>query len=307
MTDIPAHIRIGTRGSKLAVAQAETIRTALIETYSDVYTPDSVTLEIITTTGDKIQDRPLSEVGGKGLFTKEIEDALLSGHIDMAVHSMKDMPTVLPDGLMIACLPPREDPHDAFLSTRYARLAELPEGARIGTSALRRSSLLKALRPDIIIVPLRGNVTTRLAKLEDGELDGIILAVAGLRRLGLQHHITEKLSSAVMLPAVAQGAVGIEIMQDNIAMQALLQPLHDPFTGICVDAERAMLKVLDGSCRTPIAGYARVDQQGMLQLHGLQAEEDGSAIYRAQATGVGMQAEKIGQEVGERILSQLPR
>ncbi|MEI9902400.1 MAG: hydroxymethylbilane synthase [Hyphomicrobium sp.] len=250
----PVKIRIGTRGSPLALAQAHQVAARL--TAAHALAPDQCEIVIIKTTGDRITDRPLIEAGGKGLFTKELEEALYAGSIDLAVHSMKDMPALLPPGLAIAAILEREDPRDAFVSLKYASLADMPAGAIVGTSSPRRRAQVLRARPDLAVVEFRGNVETRLRKLEEGVADATFLACAGLNRLGLSRHITEVMDTAVMLPAVAQGAIGIEIRAIDETIAGLLGPLDDARTALCVAAERAYLSQLEGSCRTPIAGFA---------------------------------------------------
>jgi hydroxymethylbilane synthase len=270
-------LRIGTRGSPLAVIQAEAVGTALMQAHAGL----SVDYRVVRTSGDRIQDRPLAEVGGKGLFTKEIEQGLLDGTIDIAVHSMKDVETFLPDGLCIGAMLPREDPWDALLSKGDARLDALPQGARIGTSSIRRQAQLLHRRPDLRIVPFRGNVETRLRKLEEGEAEATLLAAAGLKRLGRLGIITEMLDPEAILPAAGQGAIGIEMRAADGATRSLLAPIDHPETTVCVAAERAMLAALDGSCRTPIGALATLDGAGAtLTLHGLVARPDGSALHR---------------------------
>ncbi len=247
--------RIGTRGSPLALAQAHEVRRRLAKAHG---LPESeFDVVPITTSGDRIQNRPLSEAGGKGLFTKEIEEALLGGSIDLAVHSAKDMPTILPDGLVIAAYLPREDVRDAFISPRHASLDALPAGATVGTSSLRRQAQVLRGHPHLRVAGLRGNVETRLRKLEAGDADATLLACAGLNRLGLQHRITAPIDTGIMLPAVAQGAIAIEIRAADEATAALLGAINHQETALCVTAERAFLARLDGSCRTPLAGLAR--------------------------------------------------
>jgi hydroxymethylbilane synthase len=248
-----------------------------------------------------VQDRKLEEIGGKGLFTKEIEEALALGHIDLAVHSMKDMPTLLPPGLIIGCLLPREDPRDALFSPHAASLAGLPKGARVGTSALRRQAQILALRPDLQVQLFRGNVGTRLAKLAAGEVDATLLALAGLKRLGLADKATAILGTEEMLPAVAQGAIGVEIRADDDRIATLLAPLNDTPTAESVTAERACLEVLDGSCRTPIAALAEHEPGGILRLRALIALPDGSAMQRAERRAPRAQAMDLGRGVGEAL------
>ena len=250
-------LRIGTRGTPLALAQARMTRAALAAAHG--VGEDAIEIVTIRTSGDRIQDRPLSEAGGKGLFTKEIEEALLAGAIDLAVHSAKDMPTVLPDGLMLAACLPREDVRDAFISRKAASLRDLPQGAVVGTASLRRQAMVKRLRPDVSVVPLRGNVETRLRKLEAGEVDATLLALAGLKRLGLADKATALLDVQEFLPAVGQGAMTIEARVDDARTRALLAKIDHADTSVALGCERAFLAVLDGSCRTPIAGHAVLD------------------------------------------------
>ena len=270
---------IGTRGSPLALVQAELLATALRQKHPHLTASDAIRLEIIVTSGDRIQDRPLSEAGGKGLFTKEIEEALLDGRIDCAVHSMKDMPTQLPEGLSIPCLLPRDDVRDAFFSSKANSIDALPEGAIVGTSSLRRQAIILARRPDLKVVTFRGNVGTRLKKLSEGVVDATLLAVAGLNRLGQQHLVQHILEPDVMLPAVAQGAIGIEIRDNDHAMRALLEPIHCYVTELRVTAERAFLAIMDGSCRTPLAALLSItDPQGRARFDEQSATPDGSRV-----------------------------
>ena len=255
---------------------------------------------VIRTSGDKIQDRPLSEVGGKGLFTKEIEDAMLAGEIDFSVNSSKDMPTVLPEGLGLTTYLPREDVRDAFISPKAKTLLELPHGAVVGSSSLRRQAMIKRLRPDISVVMVRGNVETRLRKLEAGEVDATLLAYAGLRRLGLADVVTSVIDSEIFLPAVGQGAIGIEQRLDDAETSALLAHIHDEKTGIALTTERAFLGVLDGSCKTPIAGLARIGDNS-LDFKGLILKPDGSAALDIALSGAIGDAEAIGLEAGQRL------
>jgi hydroxymethylbilane synthase len=254
----------------------------------------------ITTTGDRVLDRPLQEIGGKGLFTKEIDEALLDDEIDLAVHSMKDVPTELPPGIIIPTLLPRADARDALLSTGSASIVSLPKGARIGTSSLRRAVMLREALPGCEILPLRGNVTTRIEKLERGEFDAIILAAAGLIRLGLSHHIRELIPVSVMLPAVAQGVIGIACREEDAYTQALLAPLHHPETALTTRAERAFLRELEGSCRTPIAAHARVEGE-TLHLEGFLAEADGTHPRRSVLSGRAEDAEALGVRLAEKL------
>lgn len=293
--------RIGTRGSPLALAQAQEARRRLAQAHGLPETQFEIVA--ITTSGDRVQNRPLSEVGGKGLFTKEIEDALLAGTIDLAVHSAKDMSTVLPDGLVIAAYPPREDVRDAFISTRYAALEAIPSGAIVGTSSLRRQAQVLRRHPHLRVVGLRGNVETRLRKLEAGEADATLLACAGLNRLGLQHRITAPISPDVMLPAVAQGAIAIEIRADDDATAALLGAINHQETAICVTAERALLAKLDGSCRTPIAGLATLSS-GRLRLSGEILTPDGSQCHASSREGLPQEAVRMGEDLAAELLGR---
>ncbi|MFN3622998.1 MAG: hydroxymethylbilane synthase [Hyphomicrobium sp.] len=274
-----AKVRIGTRGSPLALAQARQVAARLAAAHS--LPEDRCELVIIKTTGDRITDRPLIEAGGKGLFTKELEEALYSGAIDLAVHSMKDVPAVLPPGLAIVATLEREDPRDAFVSLKYASLADLPAGAVVGTSSPRRRAQALRARPDLKVVEFRGNVETRLRKLEEGVADATFLACAGLNRLGLSRHITAAMNTDVMLPAVAQGAIGIEIRADDARTARLVAPLNDPDTSLCIAAERAYLSKLEGSCRTPIAGHA-VLEDGKLHMRGEILSTDGQHTHAAE-------------------------
>jgi len=291
-------LRIGSRGSPLALAQAREVRSRLATACGLAL--DRIAIETIRTTGDMIQDRPLAAAGGKGLFTKEIEEALKSGAIDVAVHSSKDMPTVLPAGLVLAAFLPREDARDAFVSRKFKNLRELPNGAVVGTASLRRQALLKHLRPDLVIVPLRGNVETRLRKLESGDFDATVLAVAGLKRLGLVAAATAVLDFDEFLPAVGQGAIGIETRADDTRTRALVAAVDDPDTAIAVTAERAFLAVLDGSCRTPIAGHARL-RDGKLHFRGMIAKTDGSEALEVLREGAIAEAAALGADAGREL------
>ena len=278
-------LRIGTRGSPMALRQTELVRDRLLAAHPDLAAVGAIEIVTIRTTGDRVQDRRLAEIGGKGLFTKEIEEALFAGRIDLAVHSLKDVETWLPHGLEIACVLARDDPRDAFLSAKAASLAGLPEGASVGTASLRRQAQLLRQRPDLTVVPIRGNADTRLKKLDAGEVDAIVLALCGLERLGIAERATEILSREVMLPAVGQGVLAIECRAGDEGLR-LLAPLHDPGTAACVAAERAMLAALDGSCRTPIAGLAALDGDELV-LEGLLLKPDGSAEIRGRRAGPG--------------------
>ena len=291
-------LRIGTRGSPLALAQAHLVRDRLKAARADLPEAEVVA---IRTTGDRIQDRKLDEIGGKGLFTKEIEEALLEGAIDLAVHSMKDMATALPPGLVVGAMLPREDPRDAWFSPHAAGIAGLPKGARVGTSSLRRQAQILARRPDLKVTTLRGNVGTRLAKLAAGEAEATLLALAGLKRLGLADKATSILSTEEMLPAVGQGAIGIEIRADHDIMVGLLASIDDRATSMAVTAERACLAVLDGSCRTPIAALAEHEPGGNLRLRSLIALPDGSALKSDERRGPAASAVDLGRAAGEAL------
>ncbi len=296
-------LRVGTRGSPMALVQTGLVRDRLVAAHPDLAAAGAVEIVTIRTTGDRIQDRRLAEIGGKGLFSKEIEEALTAGTIDLAVHSLKDMETWLPDGLEIACVLPRDDPRDALLSTKSTGLAGLPKGARVGTASLRRQAQLLRRRPDLSIMPIRGNVNTRIDKLAASEFDAIVVALCGLERLGKADLVTEILMPEIMLPAVGQGALAIECRVGDDALRQLLEPLHDPATAACVDAERAMLAALDGSCRTPIAGLAECDS-GRLTLEGLLLKPDGSAEIHACSTGDIGDAAGLGHALGSELRSR---
>jgi hydroxymethylbilane synthase len=295
-----ATVRIGTRGSPLALAQAHEARTRLIAAHPHLAAPGAIEIHVIKTTGDKVQDRPLSEIGGKGLFTKEIEEALLAGEIDLAVHSMKDVPTFLPDGLVIDCLLPREDPRDVLIATAGSSIATLPRNAVVGSASLRRAAQVKALRPDLAIVPLRGNVETRIAKVQRGDATATLLALAGLKRLHKEAAATAILSTDEILPAVAQGAIGLETRAGDERVNALLAPLNDAETQMRVTAERACLAVLDGSCRTPIAAFAELNGD-VLRLRALIALPDGSKVHRQEATAAALAASDLGEQIGRKL------
>jgi len=294
-------LRIGTRGSPLALIQANLVRDALMRAHADLAAPDAVAIEVIRTTGDKVQDRPLSEIGGKGLFTKEIEEALLDRRIDLAVHSAKDMPTVLPDGLWLAAMLERADPRDVLFTRGGGDLASLPQGALLGSASLRRSAQLRHRRPDLRVGNLRGNVETRLRKLQEGQVDATVLALAGLNRLGRGAAGGVILSVAEMLPAPAQGAVCVEARIGDDRVNALLAAIDHADTATCVAAERALLKVLDGSCRTPIAALATLEPGGRIQIDGLVAPPDGSTLWRQQRSGDEAEAERIGTDLGAAL------
>lgn len=293
-------LRIGTRGSRLALAQANGVRAALLRAHPHL-APEAVEIVPIVTTGDRIRDRPLADIGGKGLFTREIEDALHSGAIAMAVHSLKDMPAQMPPGLIIACVPEREDPRDAFLSAVAARLTDLPPGAVLGTASVRRQAQALRARPDLRVIMLRGNVETRLRKLEAREVDATVLAAAGLNRLGLSARVTALLAPDDMLPAVAQGAIGIETRADDAATLALLAPIDHAASHARVRAERAFLAVLEGSCKTPIAALAEIDAAGGLFLRTRLLALDGSAMIEAVRHGAVADAAALGRDAGAEI------
>ena len=292
-------LRIGTRGSPMALFQAGLVRDRLRAAHPDLAAEGAVELVAIRTTGDRVQTRLLAEIGGKGLFTKEIEEALIDRRIDLAVHSLKDMETVLPAGLDIGCVLARDDPRDALVS-RGGGLADLPRGARIGTASLRRRAQLLRYRGDFAIAPMRGNVGTRLDKLAAGEVDALVLALCGLQRLGKAGVASEILAPELMLPAVGQGALAIECRAADDRLRQRLAPLNDPATAASVAAERAMLAALDGSCRTPIAGLATI-HEGRLGLDALLLAPDGNAERRGRIAGRVEDAVALGTELGERL------
>ncbi|MEK7870417.1 MAG: hydroxymethylbilane synthase, partial [Nitrospirota bacterium] len=290
---------LGTRASKLALQQSEWFQGQV-----QVIAPDiTVTLTRIQTSGDKIVDVPLAKIGGKGLFVKEIEEALLSGEIDFAVHSMKDVPTQLPDGLEILCVPPREDSRDALISRTGCRFQELPVGARVGSSSLRRQSQFLHARPDLRIEMLRGNLDTRLKKLKEGQFDAIILAAAGLRRLGWTEEITEYLDPQLCLPAIGQGALGIEGRSNDQFVRSILNRLTHPPTQVAVTAERALLHRLEGGCQVPIAAYATLTND-QVHLEGLVASVDGKTVIRDAVQGTRAEAQALGTRLAERLLAR---
>jgi hydroxymethylbilane synthase len=291
-------VRIATRKSALALWQANFVKAQLEAAHPGL----QVELVPMSTQGDKILDTPLAKIGGKGLFVKELETAMLEGRADIAVHSMKDVPVDFPEGLMLHTICRREDPRDAFVSNSYQQLADLPQGAVVGTSSLRRQCQIKAIRPDLAIKDLRGNVNTRLAKLDAGEFDAIILASAGLIRLGFENRIASFLEVGTSLPANGQGAVGIECRTADLAVQQLLAPLEHKETRICVLAERAMNRKLQGGCQVPIGAFA-VLQQNELWLRGLVGQLDGSEILRSEIKGEAAQAEQLGAQLAEQLLA----
>ncbi|WP_323717191.1 hydroxymethylbilane synthase [Paracoccus aminovorans] len=296
-------IRIGTRGSALALAQAHETRDRLAAAHG--LPAEAFEIVVIKTTGDRVLDRPLKEIGGKGLFTREIEDALLSGEIDIAVHSMKDMPTVQPEGLVIDCYLPREDVRDAFVSGAYAGISELPQGAVVGSSSLRRRAQLAARRPDLTLVEFRGNVQTRLKKLEEGVAVATFLAMAGLSRLDMLHVARGAVSPEEMLPAVAQGCIGVERRADDARMAGLLAAIGDGDSALRVAAERAFLARLDGSCQTPIAGLAELDG-GRLRLRGEILCPDGSAVIAGERIGPAGDGPAMGTDLAEELRGRAP-
>ena len=291
-------LRIGTRGSPLALAQARLLRQRLSAAHG--LDDERVLLEVIRTTGDMIRDRPLTDAGGKALFTKEIEEALARGAIDLAVHSAKDMPTELPAGLVIAAVLPREDPRDVFISRKAKSLPELPRGAVVGTASLRRQALVKHLRSDLSVVTFRGNVETRLRKLEDGAVDATLLALAGLKRLGLDKQATALLPVDEFLPAVGQGIIAIEARADDARTRALLAAIDHADTATALAVERAFLAALDGSCRTPIAGHARVDA-GQINFRGLIARPNGTEVLQCERRGSVADALALGADAGREL------
>ncbi|HWB47002.1 MAG TPA: hydroxymethylbilane synthase [Hyphomicrobiaceae bacterium] len=299
-----AKIRIGARGSRLAQAQAREVQERLLAAHG----ADTLAFELraITTTGDRIQDRTLADAGGKGLFTKEIEDALLAGEIDLAVHSMKDMPTVLPPGLALACFLPREDVRDAFISPRAAMLGDLPKGAVLATSSLRRAAQARWLRPDLTVVPMRGNVETRLRKLEQGVADATLLAMAGLKRLGLAGETGTPVPVDDMLPAVAQGAIGVEIRAGDARAAALLAPINHEPTALAVTAERAFLAKLEGSCRMPIAGLGEA-AEGRFLFRGMVLSPDGRERHATRREGRAAEAIVLAEDAAAELLASAGR
>jgi hydroxymethylbilane synthase len=301
LPDPKSPLRIGTRGSPLALAQAYETRERLSIAFG--LSLDSFEIVVIKTTGDKVLNRPLKEIGGKGLFTKEIEEALLQDSIDIAVHSMKDMPVQQPDGLILDTFLPREDVRDAFVSRIHKSLADIPQGATVGTSSLRRKAQLMSKRPDLKIVEFRGNVQTRLKKLDDGVAECTFLAVAGLNRLKMEDIITAPISTDEMLPAVAQGAIGIERREKDIKVATMLEAIHNSTTGLLLSAERAFLEALDGSCETPIAGLAEFKNEN-LRFRGEILKTDGSEVYSDEQVVSKEDATLVGIEMAHKLLSQ---
>lgn len=293
-------LRLGTRGSPLALAQAAELRARLGAAHPELAADGAIETVVIRTTGDTVRDRTLAAIGGKGLFTKELEEALLGGAIDLAVHSLKDMPTQLPDGLIIACHLPREDPRDALISLTAKTLADLPKGACLGTASLRRQAQVLHARPDLRVVALRGNVETRLNKIADGTVDATLLALAGLKRLGLAGRAAGVIETAEMLPAVAQGTIGIEIRAGDERTRHYLLPLDHYPTARCVTAERAFLAVLDGSCRTPIAGLATLAGDNLV-FDGMIVRPDGSERHVVRRYGAAGDAAALGADAGQEL------
>lgn len=292
-------LRIATRKSPLALWQAEHVRQRL-----QAFHPE-LTIELVTmsTQGDRVLDSPLAKIGGKGLFVKELENGMLEGRADIAVHSMKDVPAELPDGLDIGAILEREDPRDAFVSNAYASVEVLPHGARVGTSSLRRQCQLRAIRPDLVILDLRGNVNTRLSKLDNGDYDAIVLAAAGLKRLGMEDRIARSLSPEEMLPAIAQGVIGIECRSNDARVIALIKALNDPYTALRTTAERAMNARLAGGCQAPVAGYSELDGD-WLHLRGLVGRSDGSDMVHGDISGPPADAASLGEQLAEDLLAR---
>jgi hydroxymethylbilane synthase len=292
-------IKIGTRGSPLAVWQAEWVRSSLLALHPQY----NVELVKIKTTGDKILDVPLAKVGGKGLFVKEIETALLEGKIDLAVHSMKDMPAEIPPGLCIGVVPERENPLDILITRNAVTFEDLPQGANLGSSSLRRGAQVRHIRPDITVQPLRGNLDTRIRKLETEGLDAIILAAAGVKRLGMESRVTEYMSEDIMLPAIGQGALSIEVREDDDTIRDLIAPIDHRETRLAVESERAFLSRLEGGCQVPIAAHAKIDGD-QVHLTGLVAEVDGSVLLRENVTGPVDKHEELGVKLADKLLDQ---
>jgi hydroxymethylbilane synthase len=294
-----SELKIGTRGSQLALFQANWVKEKLVETHPNL----KVTLIKIKTTGDKIQDAPLAKIGGKGLFVKEIEEALIQKKIDLAVHSIKDVPTELPKGLHLSVITKREDPRDVFISKDGRTLKDLPQGAKIGTSSLRRQAQLLHFRNDFELVSLRGNLDTRLKKLKTMNIDGIVLALAGVKRLGLEERITEIIPPEISLPAIGQGALGIETRMDDEGVEGQIRFLNDPDSSIAVSAERAFLKKLEGGCQVPIAAFART-VRAAFQIDGLVGTIDGKRLLRHHVEGTIEEAESLGIQLAEILLGK---
>jgi hydroxymethylbilane synthase len=294
-----APLRIGTRGSELALWQTEHVKRLLERAWGGRL---RVEVEIIKTQGDAIQDRPLYEVGGKGLFVTAIEDQLLDGRVDVAVHSMKDLPATLPERLIVACMPPREDARDALVAAPGTTLAKLPAGAKLGTTSLRRAALARRINPGVQIVPIRGNVPTRLAFVTRGELDAVLLAQAGLNRLGLAHHVAETLDPERFCPAVAQGVLAIECREADARARALLEPLHHPDTAVCATAERAFLAHLEGGCTVPLGAHALLHAADVLAVSGVVVAPSGRPCFMAHKVGHPRDAAALGRELAQTLL-----
>jgi hydroxymethylbilane synthase len=292
-------LRIATRKSPLALWQAEHVRTRLLQTHPGL----QVELVTMSTQGDRVLDSPLAKIGGKGLFVKELEQGMLEGRADIAVHSMKDVPVEFPPGLGIGVILEREDPQDAFVSNRFGSIDELPMGARVGTSSLRRQCQLRALRPDLQLLDLRGNVNTRLSRLDLGDYDAIVLACAGLKRLGMAARITRALAPEELLPAIGQGVIGIECRMEDDPVRKLIEPLEHGPTRLRIQAERAFNATLAGGCQAPVAGFSVLDDD-LLELRGLVGWPDGSEIVRGQISGPTQDAETLGQELAEELLAR---
>ena len=295
-------LRIGTRGSPLALTQANLVIDALKHVHPNLKEKSAIEMIVIKTTGDRIQSTLLSEVGGKGLFTKEIDEAMLNDRIDIGIHSMKDMPTILPDGIVFHTIMAREDARDAFISDKATSIEDLAQGSSIGTASLRRKSQLLSYRPDLTVLPIRGNVDTRLQKIKEGIIDATLLAYAGLKRLGKDREIKQLIDTKVILPAVGQGALAATCRGDDAYANTVLALLSEPTTTAAIVAERAMLAVLDGSCHTPIGGLAQPDGQGHLELRGLVALPDGAKTAEVTMTAPITKAEDLGKSVGENLL-----
>ncbi|OAN50411.1 hydroxymethylbilane synthase [Magnetospirillum moscoviense] len=302
MTDKPI-LTIGTRGSPLALAQTHETKHRLAAAWPELAPDGAVAIAVINTTGDMVQNRPLAEIGGKGLFTKELDESMLEGRIQLAVHSMKDVPTVLPDGIVLPCVLPREDVRDAFISLTAKSLADLPAGAVIGSSSLRRGAQILHRRPDLKVVNFRGNVQTRLRKLEEKVVDATLLAMAGLNRLGLAHHASGAISPDDMLPAVAQGAIGITCLADDQDSLRFLSALNHPPTMTRITAERAFLTRLDGSCRTPIAALAELEGE-TLRFRGLIVSLDGKIVHATERSGPAADAAAMGTDAAEELIGR---
>jgi hydroxymethylbilane synthase len=297
----PPILRIGSRGSPLALTQSRAVRDSLAAAHG--FDPARLSIEAIRTTGDMVQDRPLAEAGGKGLFTKEIEEALLAGRIDLAVHSAKDVPTFLPAGLMLTAYLPREDARDVFVSSKTRSLKELPAGATVGTASPRRQAIVKRMRPDLRVVTMRGNVETRLRKLGEGQADATILALAGLKRLSLTNAVATVMSDEEFLPAVGQGAIVVETREDDQRIRDLLARIDHAETAVALTCERAFLAILDGSCRAPIAGHATITGD-RLSFRGMILKPDGSQSFETSRSGSRGEAAALGTDAGQELKSR---